>query len=220
MALEKKKYNVDPLNLHGADNPNTVLSAITLTGVNYFSWTKSIKLSLQAKVKLGFLDGSCVKPTNDDGATQWMVVDAMVRSWILNTISKEIRANFEGTITTQDLWQEVKAHYEGNNGPTLYGLARDISTINQGNLTAEEYYSKIRLYWEEMAGINPLLKCECDGSNIANCLGCREIKKFHLIDENAKLLQFLLGLNESYENVKDQILLGLRLISKMHGNWG
>ncbi|XP_047331120.1 uncharacterized protein LOC124934642 [Impatiens glandulifera] len=168
--------------------------------------TKSIKLSLQAKVKLGFLDGSCVKPTDDDGATQWMFVDAMVRSWILNTISKEIRANFEGTSTTQDQWQEVKSHYEGNNGPTLYGLARDISTINQGNLTTEEYYSKIRLYWEEIAGINPLPKCECDGSNIANCLGCREIKKFYLINENAKLLQFLLGLNESYENVKDQIL--------------
>ncbi|XP_047306290.1 uncharacterized protein LOC124909677 [Impatiens glandulifera] len=189
MAPAKKKYNVDPLNLHGADNPNPVLSAITLTRVNYFSWTKSIKLSLQAKVKLGFLDGNCVKPEDDDGATQWMVVDAMVRSWILNTISKEIRANFEGTITTQDLWQEVKAHYEGNNEPTLYGLAIDISTINQ-----------------EIAGINSLPKCECDGSNIANCLGCRAIKKFHLIDENAKLLQFLLGLNESYENVKDQIL--------------
>ncbi|XP_047326792.1 uncharacterized protein LOC124930497 [Impatiens glandulifera] len=135
-----------------------------------------------------------------------MVVDTMVCSWILNTISKEIRANFEGTVTTQDLWQEVKTRYEGNNGPTQYGLARDISTIQQGNLSVEEYYSKIRLYWEEIAGISPLIKCECDGSDVLSYYGCRAIRKFICIDENAKLLQFLLGQNETYENVKDQIL--------------
>ena len=49
----------DPLFLHHGENPSAVLfSQPLIGGENYPSWARSVRKSLIAKNKLGFIDGS------------------------------------------------------------------------------------------------------------------------------------------------------------------
>ena len=48
-----------PLYLQASDSPGLVIILIKLTGPeNYSLWSKSMKLALRGKVKLGFVDGN------------------------------------------------------------------------------------------------------------------------------------------------------------------
>lgn len=78
--------------------------------------------------------------------------------------------------------------------------------IQQGNLDLEEYYSKLRLLWDEILGLRPTRRCPCDKTN-RECPGCTLERWMQQDEEETKLLQFLLGLEERYEYIKDQVLM-------------
>lgn len=50
--------------LHNSENPG--MSSIThpLIGPNYNSWSRAMEVALNAKIKLGFIDETIVKPPN------------------------------------------------------------------------------------------------------------------------------------------------------------
>lgn len=98
------QYNEDLLYLQISDHPGMTLVTSPLIGGNYLSWSRLIKIALGAKFKLGFITGSCEQPpTSSPKAEQWERVDCMVRSWILNSISKEIVEAFIYTTTAKEL---------------------------------------------------------------------------------------------------------------------
>ena len=55
-----------PFFLHSADHPGLSIVAHTLDGTNYNSWSIAMRISLDAKNKFGFVDGSLVRPASDD----------------------------------------------------------------------------------------------------------------------------------------------------------
>lgn len=57
--------NTDPCYLLPSDSPRLLLTNVKSNGLNFLNWSRSIKLTLSAKVKLGFLDGTCLKLEND-----------------------------------------------------------------------------------------------------------------------------------------------------------
>lgn len=52
----------DPLLLQYLDHPGMNLTTSLLTGNNYLTWSRSVKIALGAKTKLGFIDGKCKQP--------------------------------------------------------------------------------------------------------------------------------------------------------------
>ena len=48
----------EAMNLHSSDHPGMNLVSVPLTGVNFLSWSRSIKIALGAKTKLSFIDGT------------------------------------------------------------------------------------------------------------------------------------------------------------------
>ncbi|KAL0331756.1 UNVERIFIED_CONTAM: Retrovirus-related Pol polyprotein from transposon RE2 [Sesamum angustifolium] len=116
------------LKLHGGDHPGMSLVSVPLDGSNYLSWSRSVKLALGAKQKLGFIDGTCDKPTeNKAELEQWQRVDCMVVSWLLNSISKDIAEAFLYTTSAQDLWEELATRFGESNGPMLYDIQKRIA---------------------------------------------------------------------------------------------
>ena len=53
----------NPLILHSSDNPSIALVSHPLTGENYNSWKKAMRMALHGKNKYGFVDGSILEPT-------------------------------------------------------------------------------------------------------------------------------------------------------------
>ncbi|KAL0340025.1 UNVERIFIED_CONTAM: hypothetical protein Sradi_4519300 [Sesamum radiatum] len=140
--------------------------------------------------KLGFINGKTIKPKeNSEEYEQWIKNDCLVTSWILNSISKEIVQAFLYTTSAQ-------ARYGESNGPMIYQLQREIASASQGNMTVSGYYTKIKKLWDQLTCISPIPTCQCGTSKVMA----------ELITSN-QLMQFLMGLHDSYDHVRNQILM-------------
>ncbi|GKE76432.1 hypothetical protein Tco_1542552 [Tanacetum coccineum] len=102
-----------------------------------------------------------------------------------------------------ELWKEIAEGYGQSNGPLIYQLERELSQINQGNLTIASFFNKLKRCWDELQNYNGLPTCNCD--KMRECT-CSVIEKFIERDSNSKLIQFLMKLSDGYESVRSQIL--------------
>ena len=81
-------------------------------------------------MKLGFIDGTSAKPSvNDPHSEQWIRVDSMVTTWILNSISKDIVEAFMYTKSSRNLCLDLEQQYGECNGPQFYQLQREICSM-------------------------------------------------------------------------------------------
>ncbi|GAV86990.1 UBN2_3 domain-containing protein [Cephalotus follicularis] len=108
----------DLLYLHPYDTPRTNLATEQLTkNENYGVWSHAMLIALRAKNKIGFIDGSCEKPDqNSPLLYQWERCNAIVLSWIMNTVSKEL---FIGIVYSTDalaVWKDLKERFDKVNG--------------------------------------------------------------------------------------------------------
>ncbi|XP_019053968.1 PREDICTED: uncharacterized protein LOC104601120 isoform X1 [Nelumbo nucifera] len=195
-------FNGDPMALANLDHPRMQLVMIPLTDNNYLSWSRLIKIALGAKVKLEFIDGRCVMPEEDSADyDQWIRVDCMIRSWILNSISKEIVEAFLYASTARELWLELEERFGESNGPQIYRIQREISAISQGSQLVVKYFTKLKKLWDELVCMQPIPQCTCK-----NCT-CGVAKNVSDLACSNRLMQFLMGLSDDFDHVRNQILM-------------
>ncbi|KAL0457316.1 UNVERIFIED_CONTAM: hypothetical protein Slati_1070800 [Sesamum latifolium] len=73
------------------ENSGLVLVSSPLTGDNYLVWSRAVKFALGAKKRLSFIDGRSVRPAeNSEELDEWIRIDYMIITWILNSVSKRI----------------------------------------------------------------------------------------------------------------------------------
>ncbi|GKA86819.1 retrovirus-related pol polyprotein from transposon TNT 1-94, partial [Tanacetum coccineum] len=60
----------DPLYIANSGHPGMVLTNTPFNEVNFHSWSRTIKMALEAKLKLRFIDGTCLKPPIKDANYQ------------------------------------------------------------------------------------------------------------------------------------------------------
>lgn len=82
----------DPLYLHPSDTTGVSILSLKLSGTeNYKVWSCAMILALETKNKLGFVDGTITRPTdNEILGKQWDRCNSVVLSWILGSISEEL----------------------------------------------------------------------------------------------------------------------------------
>ncbi|KAL0345251.1 UNVERIFIED_CONTAM: hypothetical protein Sradi_4356400 [Sesamum radiatum] len=189
------------LQLHGSDHPGMILVSTLLTKTNYLTWSYAVKRALRAKMKLGFIDGTSMKPcVTDPFFEQWIRVDSMVTTWILNCISKEIVSSFMYAKSARTLWLDLEERYGECNGPLLYQLLREIASSTQGNKSVVDYFSRLRMIWDELDVLMPTPQCTC---------GCTCGASKTAADQAVfiRLIQFLMGLSETFDHMRDQLLV-------------
>ncbi|KAL2243719.1 UNVERIFIED_CONTAM: Retrovirus-related Pol polyprotein from transposon RE1 [Sesamum indicum] len=120
----------------------------------------------------------------------------MVVSWVLNSISKDIAEAFLYTTSARSLWLDLEAKFGQSNGPLLYQIEREVGSISQGNKTLAAYYIKLKKLWDEMTSLDPVPVRSCGAGT-----------KFAENTSFTQLIQFLMGLNDAYDHVCNQILL-------------
>lgn len=156
-----------------------------------------MKIALLAKNKLGFIDGSSSKADwPADLHHQWDRCNASVLSWILNTVSPNLRAGIVFASSASLVWADLKERFDKIDGSRIYYLHQQISSHTQGTLSISDYFTKLRLFWDEYDTLVPFFACDCAVSRQNNA---------HISQQ--RLFQLLLGLNESYAAVRSQILL-------------
>ncbi|KAG2282832.1 hypothetical protein Bca52824_054052 [Brassica carinata] len=90
---DPSRYQADqyenPYYLHNTDHPGLVLVSDRLTTASEFHfWRRSIRMALNVRNKLEFIDGTIAKPSlnhHDYGA--WSRCNDMIATWLLNSVS-------------------------------------------------------------------------------------------------------------------------------------
>ncbi|XP_071714238.1 uncharacterized protein [Rutidosis leptorrhynchoides] len=193
-----------PLYLTSSDHPGMTLTTTLFNGSNFLEWSRTVKMAIGAKLKLGYIDGSLVKPAvTDDDYQKWTRCDYMVKCWILNSMISELSESFLYATGASGLWKELSERYGQSNGPLDYQIERELSTVNQGSLTVAAYYNKLNRFCDELQSLNGIPTCSC--RRLRECT-CGIADKFLEIDSRSKIMQFLMRLNDEFESVRSQIL--------------
>ncbi|KAL0395631.1 UNVERIFIED_CONTAM: Retrovirus-related Pol polyprotein from transposon RE2 [Sesamum calycinum] len=99
-----------------------------------------------------------------------------------------------------DFVLDLEERYGTCNGPLLYQLQREITTLSQGSMSVVDYYTKLRKVWDELEVLMPTPQCTCNGCT------CGLSKKVADLALFTQLMQFLMGLGEIF-HVRNQLLV-------------
>ena len=189
----------NPLFIHHFDHPGMVLVSKQPNGDNYGTWCRSMRISLSAKNKLGFVDGTVTKPskkTDHDEFSLWQRCNDMILSWILNSLDQDIADSVIYSDTAHDIWEDLKERFSQSNVPRIFQIQRDIASLTQDQMSVAAYYTRLKGLWDELASYSDVPTCTCGA-----------MKDHAERDERNRVMQFLMGLNDSYAAARGQILL-------------
>lgn len=109
-----------PFYLTSGDNPGISLISEVLDGSNYDNWSIAMTIALDAKNKLAFIDGSIVRPSESHRSFRiWSRCNSMVKSWILNSVSKQIYKRFLRFSDASEIWKDLLTRFHITNLPRL-----------------------------------------------------------------------------------------------------
>lgn len=187
-----------PFFLHPADHPGLSIVTHILDGTNYNNWCTAMRMNLDAKNKLSFVDGSLPRPDMDDGLFKiWSRCNSMLKAWLLNVVNKEIYDSILYYEDVVEMWNDRYFRFRANNLLRKYQLEQSIMNLKQENLDLSTYYMKKKTLWEQWANTRTttVKRCNCD-----------HVKELIEEAEISGIIQFLMGLNESFANIRGQIL--------------
>ncbi|GKC08791.1 hypothetical protein Tco_1000401 [Tanacetum coccineum] len=158
-------------------------------------------IALNAKNKMKLVNGDFPEPAIDSNLRPlWERNNDMLISWILNTVSGQISNNLNFINYVSKLWVELQEHYAQIDGHMIFQLTNDMVQLKQENCSIEVYYHKLKGFQDEYDALEAPYMCTC----VCNCNN-RRINGER--DQRKRLIQFLMGLDESYCNIRGQILL-------------
>uniref|UniRef100_A0A803LHY7 Retrotransposon Copia-like N-terminal domain-containing protein n=1 Tax=Chenopodium quinoa TaxID=63459 RepID=A0A803LHY7_CHEQI len=194
----------DPYYLGSSDNFNTPLGSIIFNGKNYNNWSRSVRMALGAKNKLGFLEGKIAKPDPKSvDYDKWTRNDYMLRCLLSATVTPTIAEQMLLVNSAKEFWDALEEMYGQSNAPEIYMLKKELSDLEQNNMSVSEYYGKLKGYWDKINSIEGFPDCSC--GSMSKC-SCNMLKKLLERDEKNKMIDFLMGLNRGYDNLKQNII--------------
>uniref|UniRef100_A0A2N9G504 Uncharacterized protein n=1 Tax=Fagus sylvatica TaxID=28930 RepID=A0A2N9G504_FAGSY len=125
-----------------------------------------------------------------------------VITWILNCVSKKIHASVLYKPTAYVIWKELQDKFSQSNGPQIFQHEKEIGSLTQNQNSVSDYYTHLQGLWEELLNYSPNPVCNCNPSCSCGAMS-KTLEKY----EQRCVMQFLMGLNESFATVRGQILL-------------
>ena len=123
-----------PYFLPSGDNPGVSLVVQPFTEENYNTWSRAILISLDAKTKLGFIDGSISKPQSIDHPlyTAWCKCNSTVLAWLFNSVSKDLQSSIVNFKIAREVWLDLQYRFGQGNGPRIFKLRKEVSSLTRG----------------------------------------------------------------------------------------
>jgi hypothetical protein len=195
-----KSSNMDssnPYYIHPSDHPGHLLVPTKLNGTNYPSWSISMIHALTAKNKIGFINGSIKVPSEVDQSAEyalWNRCNSMILSWLTHSVEPDLAKGVIHAKTAHQVWEDFKDQFSQKNAPAIYRIQKSLASLSQGPMTASTYFTKIKGLWDELETYRTLPTCN-------------QMKAHDEQREEDRLMQFLMGLNDTYSTVRTNILM-------------
>ncbi|XP_075083407.1 uncharacterized protein LOC142167147 [Nicotiana tabacum] len=114
----------------------------------------------------------------------------------MNIVSKKLLSEIVYKSSAHKVWKDLNDNYDKVDGSRIFFLHKEITTLSQRISFVYAYFSKLTDLWEEYDALMPCPRCDCPKS-----------KSYSEHFEYHRLLEFLMGLNESYAQPRSQILM-------------
>lgn len=174
---------ISPYYLHPSDNPGALITSVHLMHDNYQEWSTELRNSLQAKQKLGFIDGTMSKPSDDSpDLLRWLAANSMTVGWIRTSIDPKIRSTVTHVPEAHKLWESLRLRFSVKNGTRIHQLQDAITNCKQDGQSVLEYYGRLTKLWEELQNLKTTRTCTC------TCAAAADIEKDK---EDARVHKFL-----------------------------
>ncbi|XP_074356562.1 uncharacterized protein LOC141696301 [Apium graveolens] len=171
-VMDQSQNPTSPYYIHPSDNPGMKLVNIKFDGTGYGDWKCSMLISLSAKNKTGFVDGTITKPLiANPNYKAWERCNNMMISWLLGVLD-------QSSARSQSLYE-----------------------IKQGADSVSSYYTKIKMIWDQLDAVDPITSCKCAGCT------CEITQKMIKSQEDRRLVEFLIKLNNGFEVIRGSILV-------------
>ncbi|KAK3042700.1 hypothetical protein RJ639_000758 [Escallonia herrerae] len=187
-----------PFYLHPSDHPGLIFITQPLSenGENYFTWRRNMLTALQSKNKAGFVDGLIAKPdVHSRDFQSWIQCNAVVKSWIVNSLSRELQTSAAHADTASEIWCDFDERFTQGIALRVYDLKRSIALLQQEKSAISTYDGKLKGVWNELHNLRPIPVCTCGAG-----------KKMQEMREEEKVFDFFMGLDDTYKTVRSQIL--------------
>lgn len=120
-----------PFYLGTGDRPGDFITPTRLRLDNYDDWVADIQMALEARRKFVFVDGTITAAVPPYTVSDWITVNAMIISWITNTIDVEVKSTLSKFHEAYHLWDHLRTRFAMVNGPKLHNIKTLISKCEQ-----------------------------------------------------------------------------------------
>lgn len=169
------------------ENHPIQITTIRLNGTNYLRWSQSVRMYLRGRGKIGYITGDKKQP-DKAGADYdtWDAENSMVMTWLVNSMTEEIGANYLSYATAKDLWEGVSQMYSDlENQSQIYELTLQLGEIRQAEDSVTKYFNCLKHIWQDLDLFN-----EYEWKSPEDC---KHYKK--MVDVNC-VFKFLAGKNQ------------------------
>ncbi|BBH02385.1 hypothetical protein Prudu_012927 [Prunus dulcis] len=176
---------------------STPITSDKLDGSNYASWSRGARITITSRRMASWINGKKPAPSLDSAAyAEWEEDNCLVQSWLLNSMTKPVRALFEHGATAYDIWEAARKTYTmTQNSSRLFQLRRQSIVTCQNGESVKVFYEKLHAIWQEIDCLRPHeYSCADDGA--------RRLKEL----EADRVYDFLGGLDPPYDGVHSRIL--------------
>ncbi|XP_016730546.1 uncharacterized protein [Gossypium hirsutum] len=194
MALHDPKLPSSPYYLHPNENPALVLVSPILSSSNYHSWSRAMTMALLSKNKLQFVDGTITVPLRTDPLySAWERCNTMVLSWLHHSISPSIMNNILWLDFAYVVWRNLRERFSQGDVFRISDLQEEINAFKQDDRSVTDYYTELKILWDELMNFQPIPVCSCPTS--CSCGVFATLQKYH---DNDYIIRFLKGLHDFF----------------------
>ena len=125
----------------------------------------------------------------------------MVGTWLTNSVSPKLQARIIYEDTALEIWNDMKNRFAQTNGPRVFNLQKDIVELHQDEMSITDFFTQLKVFWDQLQNLSPFPSCTC-----GKCI-CNINKRLTDLQVRESVMKFLMGLNDSFSQVRSQVLL-------------
>ncbi|KAJ4981280.1 hypothetical protein NE237_032117 [Protea cynaroides] len=150
-----------PYYLHPFDQPGHALVSQLFNGDNYPTWNCAIIMALEAKNKLGFVDGIPKPKAPSTDLPYWIRCNNMVQSWLVHFTIPSIANSILWITDAHAVWADLHDNFFQKNASRIFEIRQAISNCTQGTNAIATYYTTLKGFWDELSSYHKLSTCSC-----------------------------------------------------------
>jgi hypothetical protein len=169
----------------------------------YVSWAEHAETILVSRRLEGYVLGTVNKPDDESSkeGQKWKATNALVRAWLLSSISPQIAKQVERIKEASEIWRLLKGTFSGvGNEMLACKIQKELQELTQGEKSVVEYVSELKRLWSDMDYYDPV------GLECSKC-----VEEHCKWTEKRRVRDFLNGLNPKFENRRAALYGGEKL---------